>query len=197
MFRVPALAGTGAERAAVPVYEGIDVPVSSRQPAGYLPDGFYNAFEDVIAPPRPAGPGDSNYEMAFTIHHEDDDASSEWDAGSAPRPDEIEAEAPSSDEIAALTAPEPAGATWHHRFIQDWGRVIIFCALGLIAAAALTIGYLAWRIAASAQNLETAAPILIAGFACAAGMLIVAVPLLLIAASMTDLVRDLRRRDGR
>jgi hypothetical protein len=154
-----------------------------------MADGYFSALDDALASPRLPGPGDSNYESTFTIRDAEGESGPDWDAETQ----EIEAEAPSSDEIPALATAGPE--RWHHRFIETFGFGLIVVALVLIALAVPTIGYLLWRTLGSEAPPSSPGPAVIAGFACAVGLLMISVPLILLAASHSELVRDVRRRD--
>jgi hypothetical protein len=180
-----------AERSAGPGFhptEGLGRP---DQASSFVADDYFSAFDDPLVASREPGPGDSNYELTFTLHDAEGDPDSDWDAET----EEYEPEAPSSDEIpVASPAAEPPGPdSWHHRFIESWGLRLIAAALALIAISVPIIAYLLWRIFGSGKPLDFPTPTLIAGFACAVALLMISVPLLLLAASVTELARDVRR----
>src|SRR5262249_19688329 len=146
--------------------------------------------ESAIAP-RPTGPGDSSYELTITLEDIDGESGSDWAAEAGA----YEPEAPSTDEMPAVApaGPEP----WHHRFVESWALALIVVALALIAISVAAIAWLLWRALDPGQPIDRPTHSLIAGFACAVALLVVSVPLTLLAASVTGLVRDLRRPDRR
>jgi hypothetical protein len=157
-------------------------------PAAFLADGYFSGFDDEPGPPRERGPGDSNYELTFTLRDIGTDSDTHWDASHQP----IEPEAPSSDEIAAVV-PAAAAArepdSWPVGFLASWAAVWIRAALGLIAASVPAIGYLLWSAAVGAGP----SPALVAGLACAVGLLMLTIPMMLLAACLAELARDVRR----
>lgn len=190
-FTTPDLSRPVSERAVAPAFETAASVGIAEQPAAFLTDGFFSGFDDRRESPRDRGPGDSSYELTFTLRDAGSDSSTEWEATAAA----IEPEAPSSDEIEAIDAaaasshaPDP----WHVHFIESWARPLIIAALGMIAVAIAAIGYLVWRTAGS-EPIGSPLPTLIAGFACAIALLMIAIPLTVLAACLMDLVRDVRR----
>jgi hypothetical protein len=190
-FSMPELTRLAAGRKAGPTFEPVAVRAGSQEPAAFLADGFFSGFDDPTESPRRLGPGDSNYELTFTLG-DPGDSRTDWDA----QREDLAPEAPSSDEIeavvptiAAPTGPEP----WHRRFIESWGLVLIGAALALVAIAIPVIGYLFWRTFGGGPSLNLPAPTLIAGFVCAVPLLMISVPLILLAACLTELVRDIHR----
>ncbi len=156
-------------------------------PATFLADGYFSGYDDESGSPRERGPGDSNYELTFTLRDLGGESGTDWDAPAHG----IEPEPPSSDEIPAVI-PTVAGRVsdaWHVRFVESWGRVVIGAALGLIAVALPVIVYLLWREIGGGRP----SPTLIAGFACAIGLLMISIPMMLVATCLTELVRDVRR----
>jgi hypothetical protein len=101
-----------------------------------------------------------------------------------------------------MPAAAPAAATagrepWHHRFIESWALGLIVVALVLIAISVAAFAWLLWRALDPGPPIDGPIHGLIAGFACAVALLVISVPLTLLAASVTELVRDLRRSDRR
>jgi hypothetical protein len=142
--------------------------------------------------PRAAGPGDSNYELTFTLSDVEGDSDSDWDAET----EDLMAEAPSSDEIPALVPDDGDSSRrepWHHRFVASWGLGLIVGALALIVMSVSMVGYLLWHTLGLGAALDLPASTLIAGFACAVSLLLISVPMVLLAACLTELVRDVRR----
>jgi hypothetical protein len=189
---MPELARLAAERGAGQPFEPVAASARSQEPSAFLAEGFFGGFDVPTESSRRLGPGDSNYELTFTLEDPGGDSRTDWDA----QREELAPEAPSSDEIeavmpttAAPTGPEP----WHHRFIESWGLVLIGAALALVAIAIPLIGYLFWRTFGGGPSLNLPAPTLIAGFVCAVSLLMISVPLILLAACLTELVRDVHR----
>jgi hypothetical protein len=190
LFKTPELARIAAEVGVSPSFEPMANLGRAEEPGSFMADGYFGGFDDdAMEPPRTPGPGDSNYELTFAIREVDGESGSGWDTET---PD-VEPEAPSSDEIPALTTG--SAERWHHRFIESFGLVLIVLALALIAIAVPTIGYLLWQTLGSVPPPAFPSPTLIAGLACAVGLLMISVPLILISAFLSDLVRDSRRRD--
>jgi hypothetical protein len=193
MFNTPELERVAAERVAAPAFDAVGGIGRANQPTSFRGDTFFSGFDDARVSRRPPGPGDSNYELTFTLNDVEGDSGSEFDAEAK----ELVHEAPSSDEIPALSpsAASSGAEPWHHRFIESWGLGLIVTTLGLIAISVPVIGYLLWRTLDPGQPPDFPAPTLIAGFACGVGLMMISVPLLLVAASLSELVRDARRRD--
>ncbi len=187
-FTTSELARKTAERRGVPVFDSPASVGVTEKPASFLAEGFFSGFDERPPSGRERGPGDSNYELTFTLQDVGGDSGSDWDAPT----EDIEPEAPSSDEIEAL---RPAAAalresdSWHLHFIKSWGMTFIGTALGLIAVSVPLIAYLVWRTIGGGGP----SPTLIAGLACAVGLLMISVPTMLLATCLTDLVRDVRR----
>jgi hypothetical protein len=184
-FMTPELSHLAVDRGGGPAFDATEAVGVAVQPAAFLADGFFGGFDDEAGSPRERGPGDSNYELTFTLQDIGSDSDTHWDASHQP----IEPEAPSSDEIAAVTPAGREAESWPVRFVAAWAAVWIRAALGLIAASAPVIAYLLWRAAGDAGP----SPALIAGFACAVGLVMLSIPTMLLAACLTDLTRDVRR----
>ena len=190
MFKTPDLAPLGAERGAGPAFDPIAGRARVEPPASYIAEGFFSGFEEPLVAPRKAGPGDSNYELAFTLADPEGDSGSDWDT----EPDEIAPEAPSSDDITALRPlPSPVAETWHRRLIESWSLGLIVAALVLAVVSIPTFAYLLWLTLGSAGSIDLPTPALVAAFACSIAMLTISVPLLLLAAAVTELIREVRR----
>ena len=189
MFKTPDLAPMAAERGAGPAFDPVAGRARGEPAASYIAEGFFSGFDEPLVAPRKAGPGDSNYELAFIIADPEGDSGSDWDTET----DEIAPEAPSSDEITALAPPVPAPEPWHRRVIESWSLGLIVAALVLAVVSIPTLAYLLWRTLGSAGSINLPTPALIAGLACSIAMLTISVPLLLLAAAVTELLRDVRR----
>lgn len=157
---------------------------------GFLTDGYLRGYDDA-EPGRPLGSGDSNYELIFTLEDAEPDPGDRWK--NDPAATDAEIEAPSSDEIPAPvpTARAARGvAPWHHRFIESWGMICVGAVVAMIAVMVPVEGYLIWRSLQGGSG--TALPAMVGGLACALALLLVSVPLLLLATSLPELVRDIR-----
>ncbi len=188
-FLTPELAGKASGRGAGPPFEGKGGGPTREKPGSYLADGFFGGFDGSDSP-REVGPGDSNYELTFTLRDTRGDSDDDWEAAT-----EEESEAPSSDEIEAVemaidrsSSPE----SWHHRFLVAWGPLWIGGVLALIAVTIPIVGYLLWRTLAGGGDVSGPSPVLVAGLACTVALLVISVPLVLLAAGLTELVRDVR-----
>jgi zinc-ribbon domain len=189
-FLTPELAGNAAERGAGPHFEGNGAGATREKPGPYLVDGFFGAF-DASDSPRELGPSDSNYELTFTLRDTRGDSDHDWD----PATEEDEPEAPSSDEIEAVEMVidrSSASRTWHHRFLAEWGSLWIGAVLALIAVTIPIVGFLLWRTFAGGADVSIPSPVLVAGLACTVALLVISVPLVLLAAGLIELVRDVR-----
>lgn len=191
LFKTPELARSPAEVGTGAAFDSVSPLGRGDKSSAFVEDGFFRGFDDELIAPREAGPGDSNYELTFTLRDAEGDSGPEWPAAR----DEVAVEAPSSDETPALTSSAaPAGPEpWPYRFIEVWGLRLIVAALILIGALIPTTAYLVWHTIRSGPDLGISTPALIAGFACVIAVLMIAVPLLLLAASLTEFARDLRR----
>jgi len=190
MFKMPELARLATERETAPAFDSVGQLGRDDEPSSFIAEGFFSGFDDTLVAARQPGPGDSNYELTFTLRDDEGDSGSAWDAA----PVDIVAEPPSSDEIpdlspaAAKQGPDP----WPNRFVETWGPRLIVSALVLLAALVPTTAYLAWQAIRSGPDAHLSTPALIAGFACTAALLMIAVPLTLLAASLSQLARDIR-----
>jgi hypothetical protein len=191
-FTTPELARLGAERGGGPTFGAPGGVGLAEEPAEFLTEGFFSGFDDPLEAARPRGPGDSNYELTFSLHDLGGDTSGDWDATMP----SIEPEVPSSDEIEAI-APTPAASrerdSWHVRFVESWGLALIGAAVGLIALAIPVIAYLLWRALAGGTTVGGPLATVIGGFACAVALLMISIPLILLATCFTELARDVRR----
>jgi len=113
---------------------------SRQNAAPFLSEGMFGRFDNPEPPLRTLGPGDSNYEMTFSLEDPRGDADVDWEKD----PDDfLEPEAASSDEIEAL---KPMGAgpggsdPWFYGFIVSWGRPLCFGVLGFVAFSVIVIG---------------------------------------------------------
>ncbi len=142
--------------------------------------------------PASAAQGDSNYELTFALRGSGSDSGIGWEAGA----DDFRAEEPSSDEIPAVTATVNAAPTplpWHHRFIETWGVALIGVTLAMIAFSLPVMAYGLWRMTDHGTSVIPAPSIFVAGLACTIALLVISIPLTLLAACLTELIRDLRR----
>jgi hypothetical protein len=115
----------------------------SRQKATpFLAEGIFDRFEESQPPRRALGPGDSNYEMTFTLDDATGDSVADWEKDSEAF---LEPEAPSSDEIEAMI-PKGTGSSnpdpGFYGFIVSWRRPLCFGVLGFVAFSVLVIGFL-------------------------------------------------------
>lgn len=190
MFKTPELARLAAERGRDPGFDPMQGLGRPEPASAFLADGFFSAFDDPMVPPREPGPGDSNYELTFDLRDAGDDPDADWE----PDTEEFDPEAPSSDEIPALASPAapPGPEAWTQRFIESWGLRLIGVSLVSIAFLLPSIALLLWQAVLSGSMLEVPTPTRIAGFACAAALLMISVPLLLLTACLTQLMRDFR-----
>jgi hypothetical protein len=191
MFKPTEMALLAAERGAGGVFDPIAGVGRSDEPASFLTDGYFSGFDHSPLPPREPGPGDSNYELTFTLRDAEGESDSDWDADTA----DLVPEAPSSDEIPVLstattttTGPEP----WYQRFISTGALVLIAGALVLVVLSLAMVSYLLWRTFASGVALDLPTSTLIVGFSCATAILLLSVPIILLAVCLAELVRDLR-----
>lgn len=118
------------------------LPTPALKSAPYRADGHYSRFDEPGAPLRELGPGDSNYEMTFSLEDSGPESGDDWEAG---REEDPEIEAPSSDELEAIVPaptlpPEPE--PWSYRYVLSWGRVLCFGVLGFVALSVAIIGFL-------------------------------------------------------
>jgi hypothetical protein len=115
---------------------------SRQKAAPFRADGLFGRFGDPTPPLRTLGPGDSNYEMTFSI----DDARGDSDIGWDKDDDDLfEAEAPSSDEIEAMIpsgAESARPAPGSYGFMVSWGRTLCLGVLGFVAISVVLIGFL-------------------------------------------------------
>ena len=115
---------------------------SRQKAAPFLSDGLFGRFEEPSPPLRTLGPGDSNYEMTFSIEDARADSDADWEKETG---DFLEAEAPSSDEIEAIIPgrkESPSSGPWFHDFIVSWGRTLCLVVLGFVGVSVLVIGFL-------------------------------------------------------
>jgi hypothetical protein len=115
---------------------------SRRKAAPFLADGLFGRFGDPAPPLRTLGPGDSNYEMTFSIDDARKDSGVGWDKDDD---DLFETEAPSSDEIEAIIPGDPASLRPDRRsygFMVARGRTLCLGVLGFVAISVVLIGFL-------------------------------------------------------
>ncbi len=118
------------------------LPTPSLKSAPYRADGHYSRFDEPEAPLRELGPGDSNYEMSFSLEDSGTESGDDWEAELENDP---EIEGPSSDEIEAIMpastrSPEPE--PWFYPFLMSWGRILCFGVLGFVSLSVVIIGFL-------------------------------------------------------
>lgn len=152
---------------------------------GFLNDGYFRGYD--TEPARQLGPGDSNYELIFTLEDTGGDLDDDWEAN--PAGADTDTEEPSLDDIPAVAAARGLDP-WHHRFIESWGLICVGAAIAMIALMVPIEGYLIWQ--SFRAESATALPAIVGGLACATALLLVSVPLLLLATSLPELVRDIR-----
>lgn len=182
------LAPTRDEAAASVPADGFSPRV---EPQGFLTDGYFRGYDDA-EPGRSLGSGDSNYELIFTLGDAEPEPFPGDGGEDDPAATAVDIDAPSSDEIPVLapTARAARGVTpWHHRFIESWGMICVGAVVAMIAVMVPIEGYLIWRSLQGGPG--TALPAMV-GLACALALLLVSVPLLLLATSLPELVRDIR-----
>ncbi len=189
-FPTPGLARLAPARDEVPASVPADGFSGRVEAQGFLTDGYFRGYDDA-EPGRPLGAGDSNYELIFTLEDAGPDPGDGWEDDRTAT--DVDIEAPSSDEVPALapTAPAARGlAPWHLRFVESWGLICVGAVVAMIAVMVPIEGYLIWRSFQGGPG--TALPAMVGGLACALALLLVSVPLLLLATSLPELVRDIR-----
>lgn len=195
-FLTPELSLAGS-RGGVEQAEGGRAREQARPFAG---EDFFSAFVDDGEIERELGPGDSNYELPFSLRDGMRDRGDGWVAVDMA----MEPEAPSSDEIEAIapTAELAVQDTIRPRTPVDrllaWGRIAwMGLLLGLIAAGTPVVVHLVWRAVSSGTESPSPSPTLVAGLACALALLMLAVPLSLLAGMLPEgLIARLRPREG-
>lgn len=191
MFTTPELASQAGDRGLAAGFDAIAGMGRKESRSAYLTDGYFSGFEEPMVATRPAGPGDSNYELTFTLGDAEGQSDPGWDAGiDLPAP-----ELPSSDEIPVLRPADDALGpdSWPHRFLADWGARLIVAALVLVGTFLAVLIFLLARILGQGAPPDWTAAALVAGFAGAVALLMLSVPLILLAALMSQLVREVRR----
>ncbi len=190
MFKTPELAPSGAGQALTAGFDAIAGVGRAETRSAYRNDGFFSGFDDPPVGTRLASPGDSNYELTFTLGDAEGESDPEW----GPIPDSTSPEPPSSDEIPVLAPVSiESDESWAYRFLRLWRTRMIVTASVLFGVGLPVLGYLLFQLLrpGSAPDRTTAA--LIAGLASALALLMLSVPLLLLASFMAELVREVRR----
>jgi zinc-ribbon domain len=190
-FSTPELAGLASEWGVGSTFHSAAERGVAETSPSFRSEGFFSGVDEA-EPRRSPGPGDSNYESTFPLGDARGDSGTDWESGV----EEVAPEAPSSDEIDAFApaADEaPGSLSWHHRFLEAWGLILVRAMLVLTAIAIPLVGYLLWRAIEGGPAPDRPAPALVAGLACAVSLLVISVPLMLLAAGVSDLGRDVRR----
>lgn len=198
-FQTPALVPGRSERRGVTLIDQPSNRRASDDPVPFLAANDFAGFDEPEATPRHRSPGDSQYELTFTLKDSRGDSAIDWENETQETPylahgavDEM----PSSGEIEAIgpiTDEPPLSEPWHYGFIESWGVVLIRLVLVLIGVSIPLLGVLVWRAIDAGHGLQRPTPTLIAGFACAISLLVISLPLMLLVALLGDLVRDIRR----
>jgi hypothetical protein len=176
----------------------MDTPVlsQSRQKATpFRADGMFGRFDEPERPLRALGPGDSNYEMTFSIGGAPDDPGIDWERDAE---DFLEPEAPSSDEIAAVIPRGPGQVRsdpWFYAFIGSWGRPFCFGVLGFVGFSVLVIGLLVANglHVLGSQAIPTSIQALIVASLGTIALLLIGTAMIFQSAFLADLARTIHR----
>ncbi len=165
---------------------------SSRQILG---KGIFGRFDEPATTLRSLGPGDSNYEMAFSLDDPRDDSGADWEKEGE---DFFEAEAPSSDEIEAIRpgqAEPPRPESWYYGFIVAWAKPLCIGVLGFVAFSVLVIGFLVASSlgVAGPQIIPTSIQALIVASLGTIALLMIGVSMIFQSVFLADLARNVKR----
>jgi hypothetical protein len=170
----------------------IEPPALSRsaEKAPFLTDGFFAGFDEPQSALRPLGPGDSQYELSFTLEEPRIDPDGDWPEGSDDaRPDED----PSGEVAVPLgldpSPPEPRIL----RLIAAWGQPFLFGASILAVLSLPLFGFLLVRglDGRPADILTTL--VLVVGSVASITMMLISLSLLALNILLVDLARNIRR----
>ncbi len=190
LFKTPELAHSTTGQAVVAGFDAIAGVGRSDTRSAYLNDALFSGFDDPVVGTRLAGPGDSNYELTFTLGDTEGDSEPEW----GPISELTSPEPPSSDEIPVL-APSSieSGESWAYRFLRLWRTRLIVTASILFGVGLPVLVYLLFQLLGPRATPDRTAAALIAGLASALALLMLSIPLILLTSLMADLVREVRR----
>jgi len=110
--------------------------------APHRADGFFSGFDGTEPSSRDLGPGESHYELTFTLNDGRGDSGVDW---AGPAANGLDAERPNTEEIEAVGPLERAPGPWYDHFLDSWGQRLFSIAAGCVAFAVLLIGALLMR----------------------------------------------------
>jgi hypothetical protein len=173
----------------------VDVAVAAGAPvveAAGSRDGFVAGWDDDEGPMGQLGPGDSHYELTFTLGEASGETDAAWPAFSGV--DGVADEGPSGEFVAPGGRSEGWSDPWSYRLITSSGRVLFFLALGFAALSLGLLGFLLIRILGGSPSGNSTTLALIIGSVAAVSFLFVSLSLTALNLLLAELARSLRRQ---
>ena len=172
----------------------VELPVAARATAAassFVSDGYFAGWDEDEAPMRLLGPGDSQYELTFTLGEPIGETALDWPAGSGE--DAFADEGPSGEVAAARGRAGASLDPWSYRVIASSGRLMFYGGLGLAGLALPLLGFLLARILGDGAS-STGTLALVVGSVAALAFLFLSLSMTALNILLVDLARNLQRQ---
>jgi len=189
-FRMSRVTGQGVESR---LGTDVEVPVSARAATtapSFLSEGFIAGWDEHEPAMQHLGPGDSHYELTFTLGDPSGETAVDWSGGSGEH--DLADEGPSGEVVAPRDGAAAPADPWSYRFIASSGRLLFYVGLALAVCSLPLLGLLLVRIFGGSPAGSTTLALVVGSLA--------AMSFLLISASMAasnlllvDLARNVRQ----
>jgi hypothetical protein len=165
-----------------------DVEVAVAAPA-FRRDGFFSGADDGEPAMDRLGPGDSHYELTFTLGEPSGESELDWPTASGESGDD---EGRSGEVVAPRSGAEGSADPWSYRLIASSSRLLVLGGLGFAALALLLLGFLLVRTLASGPISGSTTLALVASSIAAIAFLFITFALAALNVLLVDVARNLR-----
>jgi hypothetical protein len=189
-FRVGRVSGQGVESR---LGTSIEVPVAARVAStapSLLREGFFAGWDEHEPAMEHLGPGDSHYELTFTLGEPSGETAVDWAAGSGE--DDLADEGPSGE----LVVPHGGAAAadpWSYRFLASSGRLLFYAGLALAVCSLPLLVFLLVRIFGGSPAAGSTTLALVVGSLAAMSFLLISVSMAASNLLLVDLARNVRQ----
>jgi hypothetical protein len=181
--------GNGELRAPGAVETGAGDPLV-RDGASLSDDGFSGGSDPDLATSAPRSPFDSQYEMTAELGGELDDSQVELPAftSTAARSGDSDSGPAFETESSEFLLAVP----WYFKFIESWGRLHFYVAVGFAASSLSVLGFLLIRALVAGQILSSSITALIVGCVATIAFLLLSLSATVLIILLVDLARNVR-----
>jgi hypothetical protein len=172
----------------------VEVPLAARVATtapSFLSDGFFAGWDEHEPAMQHLGPGDSHYELTFTLGDPSGEAAVDWAAGSGE--DALADEGPSGEVVVPHGGSAAPADPWSYRFIASSGRLLFYVGLALAVCSLPLLGFLLVRIFGGSPAADSTTLALVVGSLAAMSFLLISVSMAASNLLLVDLARNVRQ----